>query len=107
MNRKVVENVGESEIVFNLLLNYGIFYLEDVMSVGSQQPFRGCVDDGLEAVADQEDVLEVLKIPVNEKQIVRDLFGAMRQEEQRGIFSNVFPFLVYCQNFVTKLLNRF
>lgn len=74
------------------------------MSVGSEKPFRGGLDDAFEAVADEKHVSDVLGSPICEKKVVCDLFRAMRQIEQSRIFCNVFSLFVLVKDCMIQLL---
>lgn len=97
MDGKVVEDVVEFECVFNLNLVDKFAAFDDKVRVWSEKSLWRLFDDGLEAVADESEILQIYGIPVIPQKIVGELFGTVRQIEERWSVGQVFSLFVFSQ----------
>lgn len=94
VHREVVEDVGKLKDVSDFCFVYKWNNFENEMCVGPQESLRRCHDDGFEAVANEVQILDVLRIPIGKQQVVGDLFRAVWQVEQRWMISDILSFNV-------------
>lgn len=78
MQRKVVEDVAEPEVVFDFRLVHVRIYFKNVVRVGSQESFWRLLDNRFEAVTDENQISDVIGIPIGEEKIVGDLLWTVR-----------------------------
>lgn len=106
MERKVVEDVAEPEVVVDFQLVYVRIYFKNVVRAGSQESFWCRFNDRLEAVADDFKISDAVRVPIGEEKIVGDLLGAVRQVEDCGMLNRVLSFAVLGEDFVLKGLEE-
>ena len=95
MERGVVENVADDEVVFDGGLDDDVTSAKnELKSLFSQNSFRQTRQDPLEAVADQQDFRKRLHGPVGPEEVVGQVLRTVRKVEQGSVEAFVLSFLV-------------